>query len=109
MSSLSYGIEIQTESSGHYFGNNFTRTKEDFAVRADIVNQDKIFSTNELVEIYRHVEDTLEGGYELTNEQEEILDTIKSKISEVVPDVIERAIEAGEQFEQEQNSGQTMT
>ncbi len=89
-------------SAGHYYGNNFIGAKEDFASRANLVNPDKIFSTDELVEIYRCVEDTLAGEYELTNGQEEMLAEIKGKIKEVVPDVIERAIEAGEEFEQEQ-------
>ncbi len=95
-------------SAGNYFGNNFTRAKEDFAVRANIVNRDKIFSTSELVEIYRCIDDTLGGGYEISDEQVDLLNTIKDKITEVVPDVIERAVEAQEQYDQEPNNGMTM-
>ncbi len=95
-------------SAGNYFGNDYTRAKEDFAVRANLVNPDKIFLIDELVEIYRCVDDILGGGYELTDEQEEILDIIKSKITESVPDVMERAVENEERFEPEQNTGQTM-
>lgn len=95
-------------SAGNYFGNDYTRAKEDFAVRADIINRDKIFSTFELVEIYRCVDDTLGGGYEISDEQEDVLNTIKNKITEVVPDVIGRAVEAQEQFDQGLNNGMTM-
>lgn len=95
-------------SAGHYYGNNFIGAKEDFASRANLVNPDKIFKTDELVEIYRCVEDTFAGEYELTNDQEEMLCGIKEKITEVVPDILERTIEAAEEFEQEQNEGQTM-
>ena len=95
-------------SAGNYFGNDYTRAKEDFAVRADIINRDKIFSTFELVEIYRCVDDTLGGGYEISDEQEDVLNTIKNKITEVVPDVIGRAVEAQEQFDQGLNNGTTM-
>lgn len=95
-------------SAGNYFGNDYIRAKEDFAVRADIINRDKIFSTFELVEIYRCVDDTLGGGYEISDEQEDVLNTIKNKITEVVPDVIGRAVEAQEQFDQGLNSGMTM-
>ena len=77
-------------------------------MRANLVNPDKIFLIDELVEIYRCVDDILGGGYELTDEQEEILDIIKSKITESVPDVMERAVENEERFEPEQNTGQTM-
>lgn len=95
-------------SAGNYFGNDYTRAKEDFAVRADIINRDKIFSTFELVEIYRCVDDTLGGGYEISDEQEDVLNTIKNKITEVVPDVIGRAVEAQEQFDRRLNNGMTM-
>mgnify|MGYP007123126569 FL=1 len=37
-----------------------------------------------------------------------MLNTIKDKITEVVPDVIERAVEAQEQYDQELNNGMTM-
>lgn len=77
-------------------------------MRADIINRDKIFSTFELVEIYRCVDDTLGGGYEISDEQEDVLNTIKNKITEVVPDVIERAVEAQEQFDRGLNNGITM-
>ncbi len=87
-------------SEGHYFGNNFIGAKEDFAVRADIVNKDKIFTTGELIEIYRCVEDTICGGYEITDEQEEMLKQIQSKISDTIPDLNELISEAQEQFEQ---------
>ncbi len=89
-------------SAGNYFGNKFTDAKEDFAVRADIVNKDKIFTTGELVEIYRCVADTIEGGYELTDEQSEILARIQSKIDEAVPNLNDLI------HGQEQNFEQTM-
>ena len=95
-------------SAGHYFGNNFIGAKEDFAIRSGIINRDKIFSTNELVEIYRCVEDTLDGEYELTNDQHEMLWRIQSKINDSVPNLNDLIIEAGERIEQEQNEGQTM-
>ena len=94
--------------AGNYFGNDYTRAKEDFAVRANIVNREKIFSTSELVEIYRCIDDTLGGGYEISDEQVDVLNTIKDKITEVVPDVFERAVEAQEQYDQELNNGMTM-
>lgn len=95
-------------SAGHYFGNNFVGAKEDFAIRSGIINRDKIFSTNELVEIYRCVEDTLAGEYELTNDQYETLWRIQSKINDSVPNLSDLIIEAEERVEQEQNGGQTM-
>lgn len=37
-----------------------------------------------------------------------MLNIIKDRITEVVPDVLERAVEAQEQFDQELNNGMTM-
>lgn len=95
-------------SAGHYFGSNFIGAKEDFAIRSGIINRDKIFSTDELVEIYRCVEDTLAGEYELTNDQRDILWRIQTKINDSVQNLNELIIEAGEKFEQENDIGQTM-
>lgn len=95
-------------SAGHYFGNNFIGAKEDFAIRSEIISRDKIFTTNELVEIYKCIQDTLNGEYELINDQYEILWQIQSKICNTVQNLAELIKEVGEKFESDQNVGQTM-
>ena len=45
---------------GNYFGNNYSGAKEDFATRSGLVNEKKLFSDEEYVEMYRCVMDTLE-------------------------------------------------
>ncbi len=59
---------------GNYFGNNYSGAKEDFATRSGLVNEKKLFSDEEYVEMYRCVMDTLEDSYELSDEHKKMLD-----------------------------------
>ena len=70
---------------GHYFGNNIDAAKEDFAIRSNLIDSNKIFTNEELIEISRCVDDTLGGGYELTTEQKDMLEDIKDSIKNAVP------------------------
>ena len=73
------GIEI-----GHYFGNNYIGAKEDFCKRANLVNENKVFSDKELVEIHRCIEDTFDMEFNLTDEQTQMLENIQTKIKSSV-------------------------
>ena len=63
---------------GHYY-NDYIKAKEDFAVRSGLVNENKLFTNKEMCEIYRCIDDTLSGVYELTDEQTEILYAVQRK------------------------------
>ncbi len=69
---------------GNYFGNNYKRAKEDFATRSGLVNEYKLFSDEEYVELYRCVCDTNEGDYELSDEHKLMLENLCRKIPEAV-------------------------
>lgn len=69
---------------GNYYGNNYARAKEDFATRSGLVNESKVFSDKEYVEMYRCVCDTLEGDYELNDEHREMLENLCRRIPEAV-------------------------
>ena len=69
---------------GNYYGNNYARAKENFATRSGLINEYKLFSNEEYVEIYRCVCDTLEGGYELSDEHKTMLENLCRKIPEAV-------------------------
>lgn len=77
-------------STGHYFGNNYAAAKKDFALRAGLIPEEKKFTPEQLIEIYRCCADTLSHDYELTYEQEQKLDAIQTQITEMVPDFAER-------------------
>lgn len=69
---------------GNYFGNNYSGAKEDFATRSGLVNEKKLFSDEEYVEMYRCVVDTLEDSYELSDEHKKMLKNLCRKIPEAV-------------------------
>lgn len=69
---------------GNYFGNKYREAKEDFATRSGLVNEYKLFSNEEYVEMYRCVCDTIEGGYELSDNHREMLENLCRKIPEAV-------------------------
>lgn len=69
---------------GHYY-DNYNKAKEDFAVRSGLIPKQLVFNTEELIEIYRSAVDTLEGEYDLSNEQTKILESVKGKIEDSIP------------------------
>lgn len=48
---------------GQYFGNRYREAKENFAVRAGFVNEKKLFSDEEYVQIYYCMQRAAENGY----------------------------------------------
>ena len=87
---------------GHYFGNDYASAKKDFALRAGLIPEEKRFTPEQLVEIYRCCADTLSQDYELTYEQEQKLDAIQTQIAEMVPDFAERMKASLEQDDSQQ-------
>ncbi|PYG84878.1 hypothetical protein LY28_03499 [Ruminiclostridium sufflavum DSM 19573] len=78
----SFDDGVQT---GHYFSENYAAAKEDFAKRSGLINEDKLFSETELIALYDGLV-KLEG-IDNTNEAEKILNSVKRKISNVIPDI----------------------
>lgn len=64
---------------GHY-NPDYRQAKEEFATRSGLVNAKLIFKNTELVEIYRCLEDTLNNGYELADEQRKMLEDMQDRI-----------------------------
>ena len=97
-----YGVQFVTWSrnvdrtgvtQGHYFGNCYQEAKQDFAVRAGLVQSERLFSEAQLAEIYRSVRQTLYTDLELTRAQEETLQTVSDQITELLPGVAEKQIQ----------------
>lgn len=86
---------------GNYFGNNYAGAKEDFAVRSGLVNENKLFSNEEYMEIYRCVCDTLEGEYEVSDSHREILESLCQRLPEAV-DNFEQLLKTAAKQEDEQ-------
>ncbi|MDD3778432.1 MAG: hypothetical protein PHX26_00060 [Proteiniphilum sp.] len=92
---------------GHYMGENYDAAKQDFATRSGLIQKPQIFSPEQLTEIYRCIQDTLDHGYDITCEQEDMLKETQGQIEEVVPDLTERVAHA-QQAEESAFSQPTM-
>ena len=75
--------------TGHYFDDNYEDAKEDFAARSGLVSKDKLFSETERIALYAGIV-KLESLGENTNDDTKILENIKSKISNLIPDIEKR-------------------
>ena len=91
-----------------YHGNyttDYRGAREDFVTRSGLMNRNLLFNKNEMVEIYRCIEDTLNNEYEMTDKQRDMLEDIQTRIKQDVPgfdELLKEAIDQGEEetFEQ---------
>ena len=72
---------------GHYFGNDYSGAKQDFAVRCGLIDGENLFTPEQFTEIYRCCAETLDERFRLTWEQEEMIEGIQTKILDLVPDI----------------------
>ena len=82
---------------GHYFGSDYAAAKQDFALRSGLVPEEKRFTPEQLIEIYRCCADTMASGIPLTFEQEKRIDEIQTQITGMVPNCADRFKQAQEQ------------
>ncbi len=79
---------------GHYYIDNYTAAKEDFAKRAGLVPCERLFTDEQLTEIYRCLRNTMDSEHELTYEQEKLIEKTASQIEYAVPDIQDRVGQA---------------
>ena len=119
-----YGVEFATwewvndHSSlwqGHYFGpgsgaKGYLAAKRDFAVRSGLLEQDQLFSDEQLAEIYRCIHETLGSCYPMTAERSKLLRDTTEQIERAVPQLeflVERSnLNEMEVLEQDQSMTQ---
>ena len=87
--------------NGHYYEGDYNAAKQDFAVRSGLISNARLFSDEELSELYRATDYLLENGPELQQEHLKAIQTARTKIEYIVPNLQER-------LEPEQNQGQLM-
>lgn len=73
-------------NNGHYFEENYTGAKQDFAQRSELIDQHKLFTQDQMVEIHRCITDTLENR-ELSDSEQEILYNTQRQIERAIPDI----------------------
>ena len=55
---------------GHYFMENYAGSKQDFAIRSGLIQKERLFTPEQMTEIYRCCADSVDGDFfELTGEQ----------------------------------------
>ena len=75
---------------GGYYLDAYEAAKQDFAVRAGLIQNQRLFSNDQLLNIYQSINNTFEVGYELTQEDEKTLSGIQEQIEDILPDANER-------------------
>ena len=70
---------------GHYYS-DYAKAKEDFATRSGLVDQDKLFSAEELKQIGKCVDFTMQNCGDLRFEEGDALQKLNEKISESLPE-----------------------
>lgn len=87
---------------GHYFMENYEGAKQDFAVRSGLISKKQLFREEQLIEIYRCCTDTLQGGFELSYDQEKTIQDVREQIEECLPDIMDRIQQQDAEPKQEQ-------
>ena len=86
---------------GHYFMENYDGAKQDFATRSGLIQKERLFTPEQMTEIYRCCADSVDGDFfELTGEQEKMIRSVQQQIEECVPDLDERIRQQEEALEQ---------
>ena len=86
---------------GHYFMENYAEAKQDFAIRSGLIQKERLFTPEQMTEIYRCCADSVDGDFfELTGEQEKTIRSVQQQIEECVPDLDERIRQQDEALEQ---------
>ena len=88
-----YGV---SRDAGHYFS-DYAAAKRDFAVRAGLIDRDRLFTETELTVIRSHLSDylSIDAGDHITGENEKAIRKVIDKIdNSIVPEIREEAQEA---------------
>ena len=75
---------------GHYYEEDFRKAKEDFAIRSGLISKAKLFTPEQLTELYRASEYLLDEGPELEDKQMKVIQVARTKIEYTVSDLAAR-------------------
>ena len=88
--------------TGLYSSGNYDAAKRDFAVRSGLIPKQQFFREEQLIEIYRCCTDTLQGSFELSYDQEKMIQDVRKQIEECLPGIMERIQQQDAEPTQEQ-------
>ncbi|MGL5437155.1 MAG: hypothetical protein ACRDBO_17565 [Lachnospiraceae bacterium] len=74
---------------GHYYETNFEAAKKDFAIRAELLSEDELFSKNEMISIYAASIYRRNNDPDMNCQEESRLDDVITKIQNNLSDILE--------------------
>ena len=80
-----WDFDRQGVHAGHYFMENYEAAKQDFAVRAGLVNEQRLFSDEQLAVIRNTCEFALEADATLSYAEEKQLHSVQEQIELLLP------------------------
>ena len=83
-------LDRTSVDNGNYYHNDYTGAKLDFACRSGLVQESRQFTDEQLTELYRCIHETLDSGYPITRNREDILRTVAERIEDSIDDLEER-------------------
>lgn len=98
-----WGYDRKGLYHGHYNENNYVAAKEDFAQRSGLVDKHRLFTDEQLTEIYRTADKALDKDIELSGETVSALRSVCNQIKYSLPDVQDRITEATQASEHTQS------
>ena len=81
-----YDFDRRGVHAGHYFMQLYESAKQDFAVRAGLVNRQRLFSDEQLAMIRDACEFALEDDVKLSYAEEKLLRSVQEQIGQLLPD-----------------------
>jgi hypothetical protein len=93
---------------GHYYGTNYTGAKQDITLRSGLLPQDRLFTPEELEDLYRCCQRAWELDEDLTYSDGERLDRLREHLEALSPGIGERIAAEQRQREPETQIQQTM-
>mgnify|MGYP000969597867 CR=1 FL=1 len=99
-----YGYNHESVMWGHYFGENFAAAKQDFAVRAGLIDKQKLFTDEQLAILHGACLYRCMNDMDISYEDEKELHKMLEQIEELSPSVVvnlDPALEAKNELSQE--------
>ena len=84
-----YDFDRRGVHAGHYFMQLYESAKQDFAVRAGLVNHQRLFSDVQLAAIRNACEFALENDATLSCAEEKLLRSVQEQIGQLFPDTVQ--------------------
>lgn len=69
---------------GHFMDHHYEAAKQDFVTRSGLVDQHRLFTDEQLVEVYRSIYETLDSDYPITDNRRKLLESAVKQIEQTV-------------------------